>query len=39
MKQFLIVLLVMGFASAALAQGLDGRGTGLCQSPLQVTVA
>lgn len=28
MKQFLIVLLVMGFASAALAQGPDGWGTG-----------
>ena len=28
MKQFMIVLMVMGFASAALAQGPGGRGTG-----------
>jgi Spy/CpxP family protein refolding chaperone len=28
MKQFLVVLMVMGFASAALAQGPGGRGTG-----------
>ena len=28
MKQFLVVLMVIGFASAALAQGPSGRGTG-----------
>ncbi len=28
MKQFLVVLMVMGFGSAALAQGPGGRGSG-----------